>query len=83
MPWVGSEILWQCFEYAVAARQLDMQASPYDCRPLGFEPVRVETSAGKLEYERRQRELSEKAKPLRDELIERLQGVLGSPITLH
>lgn len=77
MPWVGSELLWQCFEFAVDARQLDMQASPYDCRALGFEPVAVETPAGKLAYERRQRELSERAKPLRARLIEQLERVLA------
>ncbi|MGZ0655003.1 3-methyladenine DNA glycosylase [Coraliomargarita sp. W4R53] len=77
MPWVGSELLWNCFTFAVSARQLDMQASPYDCSSLGFEPVKVETAAGKLAYERRQRELSEAAQPLRDELIARLQQVLG------
>jgi hypothetical protein len=77
MPWVGSELLWQCFEFAVSARQLDTQASPYDCRSLGFAPVPVETPAGKLEYERRQRALSEKARPLRDALIEQLAQVLS------
>ncbi len=76
MPWIGSELLWQCFHFAVGARQLDMQASPYDCSSLGFEPIKVETPSGKLEYERRQRALSEAAHPLRDELIARLQAVL-------
>jgi hypothetical protein len=37
----------------------------------------VETSRGKLEYEQRQRALSEAAKPLRDELIERLDLILA------
>jgi hypothetical protein len=77
MPWIGSDLLWQCFEFAIRARQLDMQASPYDCRSLGFEAVKVETPAGKLEYERRQRELSECARPLRDRLIKRLEDVLA------
>lgn len=76
MPWVGSELLWRCFEYAVSARQLDMQASPYDCSSLGFHPVKVETPAGKIEYEKRLRALSEAAKPLRNELIERLEALL-------
>lgn len=76
MPWVGSDLLWQCFEFAVSARQLDMQASPYDCSSLGFKAVKVETPQGKIEYERRQRALSQNAQPLRDELIERLELVL-------
>ncbi len=76
MPWVGSELLWQCFEFAVGARQLDMQASPYDCRSLGFEAIKVETPTGKLEYECRQRKLSEESHLLRDELITRLETLL-------
>jgi hypothetical protein len=76
MPWVGSDLLWRCFEFALTARQLDMQASPYDCRSLGFPPVKVETPQGKLEYEQRQRALSESARPLRTELIHRLDQVL-------
>ena len=77
MPWVGTELLWKCFEFALTARQLDMQASPYDCTTLGFGPIKVETSAGKLEYERQQRSLSEAAKPLRAELIMRLENILA------
>lgn len=76
MPWVGSDILWQCFEFAISARQLDMQASPYDCSSLGFDPVKVETPEGKIEYERRQRELSEAARPLRNKLIEKIEAAL-------
>jgi hypothetical protein len=76
MPWVGSDLLWQCFEFAVQARQLDMQASPYDCSSLGFKAVEVETPAGKLEYERRQRALSHSAAPLRAELIARIEAVI-------
>ena len=76
MPWVGSALLWRSFEFALRARQLDMQASAYDCRSLGFEPVPIETAAGRAIYERRQRELSDTARPIRAELIEALQKIL-------
>lgn len=76
MPWLGTDLLWSCFELALSARQLDMQASPYDCRSLGFDPVKVETAEGKLEYERRQRALSQAARPLRSNLIDRLEMLL-------
>lgn len=79
MPWLGSDLMWQCFEFAVEARKLDMQASPYDCSPLGFEPIPVETPEGRSEYERHQRKLSEQAQPLRREMIERLENVLREP----
>lgn len=76
MPWLGSELMWQCFELAVEARKLDMQASPYDCSSLGFDPIPVETAAGRLEYEKQQRQFSERARPLREEMIVCLKAVL-------
>lgn len=70
MPWIGSELLWRCFELAVELRVLDMQAGPYDLRAIGFDPVQVETPAGRDEYQRRQRELSVRASVLRASLID-------------
>jgi hypothetical protein len=70
MPWIGSDLLWHCFALAADLRVLDMQASPYDFRALGFEPVCVETPDGRDEYQRRQRALSARATVLRDRLIE-------------
>ncbi|MCH1571078.1 MAG: hypothetical protein L7S64_07005, partial [Longimicrobiales bacterium] len=76
MPWIGSDLLLDCFELAVALRVLDMQASPYDLRRLGFEPVQVETPNGRRDYQRRQRDLSERAAVLRATLIAAVEGVL-------
>ncbi len=75
MPWTGSDLLWACFELAGELRVLDMRASPYDLRGLGFEPVMIETTAGRDEYQRRQRELSARASVLRDRLIDVVSGV--------
>ena len=36
-----------CLELAADARELDMRASPYDLLDYGFEPIAVETSAGR------------------------------------
>lgn len=77
MPWIGSDVLLDCFELAVELRVLDMRASPYDLEALGFEPVRVETPEGRNEYRRRQRELSERAQVLREQLI----GVVGDVLS--
>ncbi len=77
MPWVGSDLLWQCFELAVELRVLDMQAGPYDLRAMGFEPVRVETPEGRDEYQRRQREMSARASVLRARLIEAVGATSG------
>lgn len=75
MPWIGSELLWRCFELAVELRVLDMQAGPYDLRAIGFEAVRVETPEGRDEYQRRQRELSVRANVLRASLIDAVRSI--------
>jgi hypothetical protein len=77
MPWIGSDLLLNCFELAAELRVLDMQASPYDLRDLGFEPVCVETAEGRSEYQRRQRDLSERAEILRAELIDAVGDLLA------
>jgi hypothetical protein len=69
-PWVSGELIADAFELAWEARELDMRASPYDLRGLGFEPILIETPEGKEEYVRGQRELTEKAIPIRERLID-------------
>ena len=76
MPWIGSDLLWSCFEIAVELRVLDMQAGPYDLEARGFAPVRVETPAGRDEYQRRQRELSVSANGLRTRLIDAVGAIV-------
>jgi hypothetical protein len=68
-PFTPAELMADCFELARNVRELDMRASPYDLRVLGFEPVAIETPAGRAEYERRQRELTARGEPLRVRLI--------------
>ena len=68
-PLVPGELLHECFDLAVAARELDMEASPYDCRDWGLGVVAIETTAGKNDYVRRQRALAERAEPIRHRLI--------------
>jgi hypothetical protein len=69
-PWIRAELIADTFELAWQARQLDMRASPYDLSAFGCEPIRIETVEGKEEYVRAQRELAERATPLRTELID-------------
>jgi hypothetical protein len=76
MPWVGSELLLDCFELAVELRALDMRASPYDLRDWGHEPVCIETSDGRRIYEIEQKRLSALAHPLRSRLIDALHLTL-------
>lgn len=69
-PLTPTDLLWRCFELAREIRRLDMQASPYDLSRYELPPVAVDTVTGRAEYVRRQREFSERAAPLRQELID-------------
>ncbi len=75
MPWIGSELLLDCFELALQLRDLDMRASPYDLSAWGMEPVRIETPDGRGIYEAEQRRLAALAAPLRNRLIEGLRKI--------
>ncbi|MDF0529108.1 3-methyladenine DNA glycosylase [Tsukamurella sp. 8F] len=69
LPGAPSELVADAFDLARDARELDMRASPYDLTEHGFEPVRVETAAGRAEYVRAQSALAERAAPIRDRLL--------------
>ncbi|HEX3283252.1 MAG TPA: 3-methyladenine DNA glycosylase [Mycobacterium sp.] len=75
-PLIASELLADCLELAADARELDMRASPYDLRGYGFEPIAVETPAGRAEYVRAQQRVAERAAPLRATLAERCDRLL-------
>lgn len=67
-PAVPSDLTVDCFELARDTRLLDMEASPYDLRSLGLEPVPIETPAGKAAYVERQRDLATRGQALRERL---------------
>jgi hypothetical protein len=69
-PLVPGELLLDAFELARDIRRLDMEASPYDARAWGGEPVRIETPEGKAEYVRRQRAFAERSNALRGRILE-------------
>ena len=69
-PAVPGELLADCLDLAGEIRTLDMRASPYDLRDLGYEPVRIETAGGKAEYVAAQRRFAERGAVLRGRLIE-------------
>ena len=77
MPWIGSDLLLRCFRLALFAREIDMRASPYDLSAYGgYEPILIETAEGRAQYERLQREVAQRAAPLRRELIEQIESLL-------
>jgi hypothetical protein len=75
-PLVPSELVMDCLELAADARALDMRASPYDLGDYGFEPIAVETPAGRAEYVRAQQSVAERAAPLRATLANRCDLLL-------
>jgi hypothetical protein len=75
-PYVPSELVADCFELASRIRELDMRASPYDLSELGYEPVPIESTAGRAEYARMQAAFAEEAKPLRARLITYCRALL-------
>jgi hypothetical protein len=82
-PMICSDLVADCFELARDIRELDMRAAPYDLADLGYEPVRIETAAGKQEYAAAQRGFAERGAPLRARLVDecaRLLAVVGAPV---
>jgi hypothetical protein len=75
-PVIGAELTADCFELARRVRIVDMRASPYDFRALGYEPIRIETAEGRAEYVEHQRAFAAEAAPLRDRLVSSLTATL-------
>ena len=76
-PWISSEVIREAFFNAVETREVDMQASPYDAREFGLEPIKIETESGRAEYLERQMEIYKNSKPVREKVIEGYEKVLA------
>jgi hypothetical protein len=68
-PFVGSDLIADCFELARGARTLDMRAAPYDLSDFGYSSIPLETPEGRRDYAREQRAISQWAQPLRHRLV--------------
>ena len=77
-PLAESDLVMDCLELAAQARELDMRASPYDLRDYGFEPIAIETAAGRAEYVRVQQQVAERAALLRATLADRCDLLLSA-----
>lgn len=69
-PAVSSELLLETYRLARDIREVDMRASAYDLVEWGYEPIAVETPQGRAEYVRWQRNVAQRAAPLRHRLLE-------------
>ena len=76
-PFCPSAVLADTFELALAAREVDMRASPYDLSGYGFTPVKIETKEGREEYVELQRELHRRGGPVRERLLGVYREVLA------
>jgi hypothetical protein len=77
-PAIASDLVADCFDLAREVRELDMRASPYDLGALGYEPVEIETAAGKATYVDAQRDFAARAQPLRARLLDACESLLTS-----
>ena len=75
---IRDRVIVDAFLLALEIRQLDMRASPYDLRSLGYEPIKIETSSGRKEYESLQRDFSLKAKPIRQRILNSTEEIIKS-----
>lgn len=75
---VSSELLMDCLDLAALARALDMRASPYDLAAFGITPITIEDAAGRTEYVRCQRDIADRATPLRAALLGRCDELLAA-----
>jgi hypothetical protein len=79
-PLVESGLVMDCLELAADARALDMRASPYDLRDYGFQPIAVETPAGRAAYARAQQDIAGRAAPLRTRIADRCDELLAADL---
>ena len=77
-PFTPSELVADCFALARDIREIDMRASPYDLRALGYAPIAIETPEGRVDYERHQRAFAERSQPLRARLIAVCERLVGA-----
>jgi hypothetical protein len=83
-PFLPAELTADTFALACEARAVDMRASPYDLRHLGYEPIRIETRDGRDEYVAAQKAIAAKAMPIRLRLLaayESLRNAVNSVAT--
>ena len=81
-PLLPGDLVMDCFELAWRIRAMDMRASPYDLQDWGYEPIQVETPAGRAAYASFQRGFTEESQQLRArilDLLDPLQEQLCSP----
>ncbi|MGC4932136.1 3-methyladenine DNA glycosylase [Gordonia sp. DT30] len=76
-PLLESGLTLAAFELARDAREIDMRASPYDLRELGYQPIPVESATGRAEYVREQTAITQRAGAVRAQIVAALGALPG------
>lgn len=76
-PWIGSDLMRECFELALEARELDMRASPYDLSGYGYEAILIETAGGREQYRQEQQRIFQAGQPLAERLLRECDFLLS------
>jgi len=71
-----NNLLVDALRLSLAARRLDVAASPYDAKEYGVGVVQIETSEGRALYRQEQLALMEQAEPIRQRLIQAYETFL-------
>jgi len=69
-PFVDTDLVADALAMSLAARKLDIEASPYDATGYGAGVVPVETKEGRALYKARQKELMLETEPVRMRLLD-------------
>lgn len=81
-PWISSDLLRDSFFLAQRARIVDMEASPYDIRGLGYRAIPIETEEGKALYIENQRMIHDEGQRIRRRLVRALH-ILEQAASAH
>jgi hypothetical protein len=76
-PAVGADLTADCFALAREVRVVDMRASPYDFRDLGYAPIAIETAEGRAKYVEQQRDFAARGALLRERLAASLRSAIS------
>jgi hypothetical protein len=55
-----------------------MKASPYCLLDFGYEPIKIETEEGRIEYYEAQKSIYHKSIPIREQLIKNLEKLINT-----
>jgi hypothetical protein len=77
-PFTSADLVADCFELALAIREVDMRASPYDLTAHGYAPIPVETAEGKAAYIALQQDFARRGSALRQRIVAVCDSVLAA-----